>query len=44
MKQKMKKEKNLNIEKLKFIKEASVKHEVQFGACSMYNTCYSKTY
>lgn len=44
MKQEIKKEKKLNIKKLKFIKESSIKYQLQFGGCSMYDTCGSRRY
>ncbi len=41
MKKEKKEDKKLNHKKLKFIKESSIKYDVQFGACSMNTTCYS---
>lgn len=41
MKKEKKENKKLNYKKLKFIKESSIKYDIQYGACSMNQACYT---
>ena len=42
MKEKIKETNKLNIRKLKFIKETTIKHDVQFGGCTASSACWTR--